>query len=198
MAENSKLEFRDPDEHDEEAYLVKSTAQRDLERRLDEDYKPESDVSGNLIVNPNPFGDEAYAGTDPIYQNYANDQHKPLESEEGGFHDAEEAVKELHDTDEVDDSQLAEDPGLGGVAVKADNTGGAGPTRYLVPGQEGYDRDKAEEQNAPPMRVDDATADDDDDDSGVTEIPNPGLNMGGSTQPPPADEREPGDGSTVK
>jgi hypothetical protein len=147
--EKSKLEVRDMNAPDEGAYLTKPNTQVDLERRQKQE-APDSAVGNTVVVNPNPFGADEYVGTDPIYQNYANDQNKPLASEDGVEKELEEAYKEEH---EVDDEVSVEDHGTGGVAERA-QAGTAGSTfRTILPGQEGYDLKKAEEQNGPPLRV---------------------------------------------
>jgi hypothetical protein len=122
---------------EEETYLTKPASQVDHERRLAEDYQPDARVDGELVVNPNPFGAEDYAGTDPIYQNHANDTEAPLAAEEGPDKDAEDFVRDLHDLDDVDDGDKAEDYGLGGEATKAGQSN-LERERMLVPGQEGY------------------------------------------------------------
>lgn len=153
MAENEKQE--------EEYVTTPFNAQLDLERRQEEGYKPDS-VLGTVTVNPNPFGYEEYAGTDPIYQNHANDTEVPYAAEEGPEKVAEDNVKELYSLDDVDDDEVVEDYGLGGKARRAGNPN-VTPNRYLVPGQEGYDLQKAQEQNGPPMRVEASDSGDKDD-----------------------------------
>jgi hypothetical protein len=166
---------------EDKPYTTRSTADLDLERRLSDDYVSDSDIRGNSVqLNPNPFGDEAYAGTDPIYQNYAEEVHKPLESKKGAFKAAEDHVKDLHK-----DEKEADDPGLGGKAAVAGSPDLV-PDRYLVPGQKGY---KAPEEGAP-MRVP-VNQDNEDDDDSVTETDNPGTNMGASV-PPPAPKKSAG------
>lgn len=129
------LELRDLNEQDDKPYLTRPTSQLDLERRLDEDHKPDSDLSLSLKVNPNPFGDEDYAGTDPIYQNHANDTETPYAAEEGPDKDAEDAVRELYEFS--DDDEVVPDFGLGGESTRS-TTAGPAAERYLTPGQEGY------------------------------------------------------------
>lgn len=150
MARNEKLEVRDMDAQDEKGYLTKSRAQVDLERRTEDGYVPDSNLGSTATVNPNPFGAEEYVGTDPIYQNYANDQNKPLAAEEGVEAEVLEAYKDEH---EVDESVEVTDPGLGGTAAKVPAGTGGATFRTILPGQDGYDRQKAEEQNGPPLRV---------------------------------------------
>jgi hypothetical protein len=178
-----ELEFRDLNKADDKPYLTKPTSQVDLETRLEDGYKPDSDVSDRRVVNPNPFGAEDYASTDPIYQNHANDTEKPYRAEEGADKQAEQVVRDLHDLDGLDDSEVTEDHGMGGKAQRADQTGAAGPTRYLVPGQEGYDQKTAEQQNLPPMRVDSALAEDDEDEDAVPPPPTPEDPRGASVNP---------------
>lgn len=123
-------------EEKEKTTITKPTSQLDLERRQSDDYVADADISSRVAVNPNPFGEEDYVGTDPVYQNYANDTEKPLPADEGPEAEAEKAHREMYDTDE----DTVNDPGLGGEAVRADLTGPAAE-RYLVPGQEGYPDD---------------------------------------------------------
>lgn len=184
----SKLEVRDMSAADEKPYLTKPRAQVDLERRTAEDYKPESEVGSTVTVNPNPFGEDEYVGTDPIYQNYANDQNKPLASEEGAEKEVEEAYKKSH---EVDDDVAVEDYGLGGKASRAQVGTGGRTFRTVLPGQEGYDLKKAEEQNGPPLRVYN-DEEQKDDEGEVTEVDVPGENRGATTEPP-APPASPGD-----
>lgn len=103
-------------------YSTKPNTQLDLEARLSDDYTPESNVGNTVTVNPNPYGSEAYVGTDPIYQNHANDTEKPYAAKSGAEKKAEEQVKELYSLDDVDDDQIVDDYGFGGkarVAVQA-------------------------------------------------------------------------------
>ena len=182
MAEDSKkLDFRDMTEKDGETYLTKSNAQLDLERRLDPDYKPDSQIGGTVTVNPNPFGADAYVGTDPIYQNYSTDQNKPFEAEEGPEGELLKAYKEEHD---LDGQKVAEDYGLGGEAPVAETGTTSRLVRTILPGQEGYDLKKAEEQNGPPLRVFGDESNDEGDEDEVVRADNVGTNMGASTQPP--------------
>jgi hypothetical protein len=122
---------------DDKPYTTTSTAQQDMERRLADDYKPDADITNRQMVNPNPFGEEDYAGTDPIYQNHATDSSKPLRAKKGPEKKLEDFARELHKLDEGEDVVL-HDTGLGGKAVQADQSGGPAAERYLVPGQEGY------------------------------------------------------------
>lgn len=169
-----------PENEKEKTTITKSNAQLDLERRTADGYVPDSDVSGVVTVNPNPFGNDAYVGTDPIYQNYSTDQNKAFESKEGV---EAELLKEYKKEHEVDDSVAVEDFGLGGKAQRAASGTGGATYRTILPGQEGYDLKKAEEQNGPPLRVfNDDEADSSDDEA--TEVPNPGTNLGGTTEPP--------------
>lgn len=126
----------------------------DLERRQAEDYTPDAAVR-DVVVNPNPFGHEEYAGTDPIYQNHANETEVPLAAEEGPEKDLEDKVHELYSLEDVDEAQVVEDYGQGGKARVSDPRG-AQPTRWvrkpvgeaevLVPADE--DGDKAEDDSA--------------------------------------------------
>lgn len=178
-----KLKFRD--ENGEEGnYLTKSRAQLDLEARMEEGYVPDSDVRVRHL-NPNPLGDEEYVGTDPIYQNASTEANKPFAAEEGVEKDMLDAFKEEH---KVDDDSAVDDPGLGGKAAAADAGTGARTYRTILPGQEGYDLQKAEEQNGPPLRVyNDESAEDSGDGDGSLDVP--GINMGATTEgSDPADD----------
>lgn len=79
---------------EEEVVYTKPTSQLDLERRLANDNESSLAVV-QAVNNGNPFGveEEAYVNVDPIYQNYADDTHKPLEAEEGPEKDALDAYK---------------------------------------------------------------------------------------------------------
>lgn len=73
---------------------VPSTAALDMERRLADDNAP---TTGLLTVNPagaQEAAEEGYVGTDPIYQNHANDTEAPLAAEEGVWADAEDKYHE--------------------------------------------------------------------------------------------------------
>lgn len=126
---------------------TKSNAQLDMEARLAEDFTPDSNISTRTTVNPNPFGQEDYAGTDPIYQNYASDTHKPLAADEGPDQLAEDFVRDLY---EPGDKDLVNDFGLGGEATPALSPN-VEQEQYLVPGQEGYP-ENPEKYTGPPIR----------------------------------------------
>lgn len=182
MAENSsKPKPRDMSESDDKRYLTKSRAELDLERRLDPEYKPDSQVGGTVTVNPNPFGADAYVGTDPIYQNHSTDQNKPFTSEKGVEADALKAYSEEHEA-ELEGATVAEDYGFGGKARVAETGGQSRLVKTILPGQEGYDLRKAEEQNGPPLRVfgDEEPSESDEE----VRADNVGTNSGASTQPP--------------
>lgn len=181
--------FRDMTDTDDKPYRTKSSAQLDLERRLENSNESESRVGKTVKVNPNPFGADDYAGTDPIYQNYANETEKPLRAEGGAFGDAEEEVRKLHDLGDLDEKQVAEDAGMGGKA-RVSEAGTPAADRYLVPGQEGYP-DDPEKYSGPTVREstvrerEGADKDGEEDDKGkVQTANNPGTNMGASTRPP--------------
>lgn len=60
-------------------------------------------------VNPADQGvvtEEGYVGTDPIYQNYAEDTHKPLAAEDGPEADAEEAFVDAYEGEPNEGSDL--------------------------------------------------------------------------------------------
>lgn len=101
---------------------VPSTAQLDLERRQGNEYVGDSELaSRRTFVNPSPLGEEEYIGTDPIYQNHANDTEKPLAASKGVWKDAEDAYKEsVAIPEDTDESLVVDDPGMGGKAVVAD------------------------------------------------------------------------------
>lgn len=180
MAREKKLEFRDTEAQDDKPYLTKSRAQVDLERRTAEDYKPESEVGSTVTVNPNPFGQDEYVGTDPIYQNHSTDQNKPLKAEKGVEAEQLKAYKEEHEVDEAD---AVEDFGLGGKARRVPTGAGGRTFRTILPGQEGYDLEKAEEQNGPPLRVYNDEEEGEQEEE-TTEVPVPGENRGATTEPP--------------
>jgi len=69
---------------------VPSTAALDMEARLANDNAPSSGVLTVNAAGVEEAAVEGYRGTDPIYQNYANDTEKPLSAEEGVWADAEE------------------------------------------------------------------------------------------------------------
>lgn len=130
-----------------------SAAQEDLERRQADDYVPDAAVK-TVTVNPNPFGNEAYAGVDPIYQNHANDTEKPLAAQDGPEKVAEENVKKLYSLDNVAKEDVVDDYGQGGKARRAASPV-VEPNRFLVPGQEGYP-DNAEQTVRPVVRAESA------------------------------------------
>jgi hypothetical protein len=183
VAEGSKLEFRDVHASDEEGpYLTRSNHDVALEQQV----KAEA-PTGDLAVNPNPFGSDEYVGTDPIYQNSSTDANRPFSAEDGAEKEAEEHLRELHSLDDEDEDQVAEDYGLGGKARLA-TQGGPEVARYLVPGQEGYDKEKAESQLGPPMRVEESEQSKDDKDSPTRVADNRGMNLGSTVQAPPGVE----------
>jgi len=97
-----------------------SAAELDLKARLSDDHKGESDLSTRTTtVQPNPFGEGDFVGTDPIYQKRANETEQPKAAESGPEKAAEEQFASQFEVDEDDDSvELVDDPGLGGKAVK--------------------------------------------------------------------------------
>jgi hypothetical protein len=89
---------------------VKPTSQLDLERRLGEDppntlFKTVNPVESTLTADDNTSeltgGDDGdlYVGTDPIYQNHANDTEKPLQAEEGPDKSAEDFYLDTVDSE---------------------------------------------------------------------------------------------------
>ena len=180
------LETRDLTPKDEGPYLVPPRTQLDLEARLDEGYVSDFAVQ-TYTVNPNPLGSETdegvYVGTDPIYQNDANGDKTPYDAQEGVEKQLEDQLKANNDLSDLSDKEVAEDFGLGGKARLAGSNPG-GRFRTVLPGQEGYDKAKAEEQQCPPLVV---FLDDDEDDESegeVTQANDPGTNLGASMQPP--------------
>lgn len=116
-------------------YITQPRTQTDLEARLAAEAPAPA-----AVVNPNPFGDEAYAGTDPIYQNYANDTEKPLKAAKGVEKKAEDQLREAHKFS--DDDDLVDDPGLGGKAARAN-------VASSVPADSGEQQGDASGQPAP-------------------------------------------------
>ena len=140
MAQNDK---------DKPQLNVKSTAQLEMERLTGEGYTDASAINTTATLNPDPFGKGAYVGTDPIYQNSATDNEKPLASKSGAEAELEKFNKGLYDVE--DSSLLVDDPGMGGKARLAVSPTVV-PTRVLLPGQEGYE----EPRTGQPVRADDA------------------------------------------
>lgn len=134
--ETSDLEVRDLNDTDDKPYLTRPNSQIDLESRLEDGAVLGSDISSRVYVNPNPYGDEDYAGTDPIYQNHANDTEAPLAAEGGADEQAETAARESYG-EVKDGAEVVTDPGMGGEAVRAADPNVTVPVT-LVPGQEGY------------------------------------------------------------
>lgn len=102
MSEND-TEQEQPERADnyEEAVYTKPTSQVDLEERLDRDNEV---VSTTKTYNPG-YGDvepgNLYLGTNPEYQNHANDTEAPLQADEGPDQLAEEAVLGAYDSRDV-------------------------------------------------------------------------------------------------
>lgn len=185
MANDNNLEFRPRVPDDEGPYLVRPAHDEALEAQL----KAEAPTP-TTIVNPNPLGSEDYVGTDPIYQNHANDTAKPLAAEEGVEKDAEDHLRELHNLDDADEGDVVDDFGVGGMALVAKQGSGARVVRTVFPGQEGYDREKAEEQAGPPLFVyaDEKDEEDGEEKQKSRQPDNLGTNMGASVQSPKAPE----------
>lgn len=92
MATNAKNKKSDAEKVELD---VPSTAALDLEARLAND---NAYPGGLLTVNAAGVEEAAvdgYRGTDPIYQNYANETEKPLAADGGVWADAEEAHEDL-------------------------------------------------------------------------------------------------------
>jgi hypothetical protein len=93
----------------EEAKYDKPTSQLDLEARLErENENTDAHVPG--YTNPVSFGVENYVGTDPIYQNHANDTEAPLNAEEGAEKTAEELFRESHESHLQDPPPAKDEP----------------------------------------------------------------------------------------
>lgn len=106
-----------------------SAAELDLKARLEADDGGESVLSSRaMTVQPDPFGDDKYVGTDPIYQGRANKTEQPNNAKSGTEREAEEAFREVAESPQVEDeSKVVKDFGMGGTALKA------GPTTVDVP-----------------------------------------------------------------
>lgn len=159
-------------------------------------------AGGAVQVNPNPVGSEVddegvgtYVGTDPIYQNSGGVANRPFDAEEGVDKLAEDRTKELYNLSDEDEENVAPDYGMGGEARVA-KAEGTTPVTFLAPGQEGYDKEQAEAQQGPLLRVDaadqgsnsevvDAALDDDEKDDGEPNTSdNEGQNFGSTVNPP--------------
>jgi hypothetical protein len=93
----------DNEQEQEKVEYTKSTATLDLEARLEND----NAVPGPArVLNPG-YGDveagNLYLGTNPEYQNHANDTDAPLQAEDGPERDAEEAALAAYDSRDVKD-----------------------------------------------------------------------------------------------
>lgn len=92
----------------EKVVYTESTAAQDLKRRLENDNESALAVA-QANTTSDPYGkdekgkENGYVNTDPVYQNYADDTHKPLAAEEGPFKEAEKAFRETAKPDENDD-----------------------------------------------------------------------------------------------
>lgn len=110
---------------------VKPTSQLDLERRLSEGdpepvlFKTVNPDESSLMAD-NEWGedsDNAFVGTDPIYQNRANETDQPLQAEEGPDKDAEEAFFSSYEKGTEVRPELAER--YGEVKKGADSVNGS-------------------------------------------------------------------------
>ena len=155
--EKSKLEVRDLRETDTKPYLTKSNAELDLAARLEADERAGAPgAGGTLTLNPNPVGEKVegagtYVGTDPIYQNSSTVHGRPYDSK-GDAPEAKVEKVTFDDNDLSDVDDTVKDPGFGGETTKVGAKGGE-TFRTILPGQEGYDLEKAKEQQGPPLRV---------------------------------------------
>lgn len=88
----------------EKVVYTKPTSQLDLEARQEAEKKGENPFAVADAVR-NPTGPEEtkdlYVGTDPIYQNHANDTEAPKQSEKGAEKDAEQGFLKAYDKPEV-------------------------------------------------------------------------------------------------
>lgn len=91
------------DSSTEEVVYTETAAQEDLARRLDPDYEG---VQKPKLLNPG-YGDaepgNLYLGTNPEYQNHANDTEAPYQAEEGPDQLAEEKALAAYDSHDVKD-----------------------------------------------------------------------------------------------
>jgi hypothetical protein len=74
---------------EDDAY-TKSTAELDLERRIEEDFESPNKVDWGTV--PDQVSEDGYVNTDPIYQNAATPGGEPYWSEEGAMKTLEERV----------------------------------------------------------------------------------------------------------
>lgn len=96
-----------------------SNAELDLKARQDEDHELDSNVGRTVTLQPNAVGEDAFVGTDPIYQGRANETDQPFESESGPEKVAEDEFKEGFSLDDVDEDKVHDDFGMGGEALVA-------------------------------------------------------------------------------
>ena len=88
----------------EKVVYTKPTSQTDLEARLESEKNGENPFAlASSTVNPGTPDetDGLYVGTDPIYQNHANDTEAPLQAQKGGEKLAEEKFLKAYDKPDV-------------------------------------------------------------------------------------------------
>lgn len=114
-------------------YLTKPTTQVDLERRLaaeDGEEQPEVGSARDFKVEGNDTSD--YIGVDPMYQNYADETHKPMASDGGVEERIEERAYEYEETPKEgqtsDDGHPADDPYPEGSTTETGFGDGTGTT----------------------------------------------------------------------
>lgn len=99
----------------EKVVYTESTAALDLKRRLENDNESALQVAA-AATTADPYGkdekgkENGYVNVDQVYQNYADDTHKPLAAEDGVQKDAEEAFREAVAVDEDDDRSSDQKP----------------------------------------------------------------------------------------
>jgi hypothetical protein len=96
----------------------KPNSQLDLEARQAEDYVPPSQVHPGT---EEPLSENGYIGTDPIYQNHANDTEAPYPVDEDS---AEGKVEVTHLSDDVDYDSTGPEDGFDGGDTSADHRPG--------------------------------------------------------------------------
>lgn len=121
----------------EKVEYTESTAAKDLKRRLENDNESALQVA-KVAETADPYGkdekgkENGYVNVDPVYQNYADDTHKPLEASKGVFKDAEDAFRDAVAVDEDDDRSSDQKPS--GAYVDSEDTRlGATPPAPVEP-----------------------------------------------------------------
>jgi hypothetical protein len=104
--------------NDQETQVTKSTQQLDLEARQAEDYVSPLAVAKTVGPEQSLLGEDGYVGTDPIYQNYANETEAPLAAEEGAekvledrvFAEAEQAAQASEEREQAAQEAPQQEP----------------------------------------------------------------------------------------